>query len=193
MSNLFFYDYFRSTTSSSTSSGAESGSGSGSNSAATLEPTERKVRDTILRLKADRVNLEASIQLVTLPLESALVDPLPRDILPLADARKMDLEMAVIMQELMAMKEERSRLRAQVYALEKHRANESKHQAKMQSTSNASADSPVGQSADASQREKKLQSRVEELAATVERVTQNAEARQQKSAELVADLKKANS
>jgi len=40
-----------STTTSSTSSGAESGSGSGSNPAATLEPTERKVRDIISRLK----------------------------------------------------------------------------------------------------------------------------------------------
>ena len=40
-----------STTTSSTSSGAESGSGSGSNPASTLEPTERKVRDIISRLK----------------------------------------------------------------------------------------------------------------------------------------------
>lgn len=43
----------RSTTS-STSSGAESGSGSGSNPAGTLEPTERKVRDIIIRLKGIR-------------------------------------------------------------------------------------------------------------------------------------------
>lgn len=42
----------RSTTS-STSSGAESGSGSGSNPACTLEPTERKVRDIIGRLKGN--------------------------------------------------------------------------------------------------------------------------------------------
>lgn len=108
-------------TTSSTSSGAESGSGSGSNPAGTLEPTERKVRDIIIRLKGnnnfliillrnfvifyligDRASLESTIQQVTLPLESALVDPMPKDVLPLSEARKMDLEMAVIMQVYIA-------------------------------------------------------------------------------------------
>ena len=46
----------------------------------------------------DRASLECTIQQVSLPLESVLVDPMPKDMLPLADARKMDLEMAVIMQ-----------------------------------------------------------------------------------------------
>ena len=117
--SLFFFD----STTSSTSSGAESGSGS-SNPAATLEPTERKLRDVIARLKSkgvatprriswpfffyflliassflgDRASFESTIQQVTLPLESALIDPLPREVLPLAEARKMDLEIAVIMQ-----------------------------------------------------------------------------------------------
>lgn len=107
-------------TTSSTSSGAESGSGSGSNPACTLEPTERKVRDIIGRLKGnifcakayfkqieiifslsyvgDRSSLENTVQQVSLPLESVLVDPLPKEVLPLAEARKIDLEMAVIMQ-----------------------------------------------------------------------------------------------
>jgi len=48
--------------------------------------------------KGDRASLESTIQQVSLPLESALIDPLPKDLLPLAEARKMDLEMAVIMQ-----------------------------------------------------------------------------------------------
>ena len=47
----WFNDFFLHSTTSSTSSGAESGSGSGSNPAATLEPTERKVRDLVIRLK----------------------------------------------------------------------------------------------------------------------------------------------
>jgi len=38
-----------------------------------------------------------------LPLESALVDPLPKEVLPIAEARKIDLEMAVIMQVCCAM------------------------------------------------------------------------------------------
>lgn len=46
----------------------------------------------------DRASLEGTIQQISLPLESVLVDPIPKDVLPLAEARKMDLEMAVIMQ-----------------------------------------------------------------------------------------------
>jgi hypothetical protein len=42
--------------------------------------------------------LESTVQQVSLPLESALVDPLPKEVLPIAEARKIDLEMAVIMQ-----------------------------------------------------------------------------------------------
>lgn len=38
-----------------------------------------------------------------------------------ADARKLDLETAVLMQELMAMKEERAELRAQLFLLEKEK------------------------------------------------------------------------
>lgn len=106
--------------------------------------------------KGDRASLEGTVQQVSLPLESVLVDPLPKDVLPLSEARKMDLEMAVIMQvvhplevihhpsfesmsiempsfvsskELMAMREERARLRTQVYILEKERAiHEAQHQ-----------------------------------------------------------------
>ena len=205
-------------TTSSTSSGAESGSGSGSNPAGTLEPTERKVRDTIARLKADRASLESTIQQVTLPLESALVDPMPKEVLPLAEARKMDLEMAVIMQELMAMREERSRLRTQVYILEKERAVQeaaAQHRIQHGAAETAGADSslPVssgcgeggsgeesGPAATASMaaaaissvKEKQLQLRVQELTSTLERVIQSAELRGQQSAELVSDVKKAN-
>lgn len=49
-------------------------------------------------LIGDRASLESTVQQVSLPLESVLVDPLPKDVLPLSEARKMDLEMAVIMQ-----------------------------------------------------------------------------------------------
>lgn len=52
----------------------------------------------MLDSSGDRAALESSVQQITLPLESALVDPMPKDVLPLAEARKMDLEMAVIMQ-----------------------------------------------------------------------------------------------
>lgn len=176
-----------------------------------MEPTERKVRDIISRLKADRASLESTIQQVTLPLESALVDPLPREVLPLAEARKMDLEMAVIMQELMAMREERSRLRTQVYILEKERAIQeaaAQHRQLRALEPSATGSSPLPAAADddpgtsataaataaamASVKEKQLQLRVQELTGTLERVIQSAELRGQQSAELVSDVKKAN-
>ncbi|EFX90286.1 hypothetical protein DAPPUDRAFT_309841 [Daphnia pulex] len=194
-------------TTSSTSSGAESGSGSGSNPACTLEPTERKVRDIIGRLKGDRSSLENTVQQVSLPLESVLVDPLPKEVLPLAEARKIDLEMAVIMQELMAMREERSRLRTQVYILEKERAT---HEAQQQATAaqlrslntsgsntDASGEKPLSsvEGADVEEltvREKRLQLKIQELTGALERITSSAEIRSQQSAELVSDVKKAN-
>nr|CAH0099402.1 unnamed protein product [Daphnia galeata] len=194
-------------TTSSTSSGAESGSGSGSNPACTLEPTERKVRDIIGRLKGDRASLENTVQQVSLPLESVLVDPLPKEVLPLAEARKIDLEMAVIMQELMAMREERSRLRTQVYILEKERAaHEAQHQAtaaQLRSLNTAGSSSeasgerslPLVEGADGDEltvREKRLQLKIQELTGALERVTSSAELRSQQSAELVSDVKKAN-
>ena len=60
-------------------------------------PIERK-KFVFFFSSVDRASLECTIQQVSLPLESVLVDPMPKDVLPLADARKMDLEMAVIMQ-----------------------------------------------------------------------------------------------
>jgi hypothetical protein len=51
-----------------------------------------------LSFLGDRSSLENTVQQVSLPLESVLVDPLPKEVLPLAEARKIDLEMAVIMQ-----------------------------------------------------------------------------------------------
>lgn len=192
-------------TTSSTSSGAESGSGSGSNPGTMLEPTERKVRDIITKLKVDRTSLECTIQIVSLPLESVLVDPMPKDVLPLAEARKMDLEMAVIMQELMAMREERSRLRTQVYILEKERVtNETQHktsavhlkllQAQLESSESAVAEvkSEATEPEEWTPREKKFQIRIQELLSIIERINQNSEVRVHQSAELVNDVKKAN-
>ena len=53
---------------------------------------------------------------------------------------------------------------------------------------------PEGNEGDeCSSKEKKLQLRVQELTIALERVTQSAELRSQQSAELVSDVKKANS
>lgn len=129
------------------------------------------------------------------------------------------------------MREERSRLRTQVYILEKERAA---HEAQQQ-TNAARSQTPAvslpntslerkgnrnlhlvcieleqGNSAAASNtepvslqdgiddknevtvREKRLQLKVQELTGALERITQSAEIRNQQSAELVNDVKKAN-
>lgn len=91
----------RSTTS-STSSGVDSDVSRGE---------EQRLRDTINKLKEERGHVSASL----LPLESLHIDPLTKHYpLSLQDAHKLDLENAVLMQELTAMREDRAELRAQV-------------------------------------------------------------------------------
>nr|XP_020021624.1 colorectal mutant cancer protein-like [Castor canadensis] len=56
-----------------------------------------------------------------LELESIHIDPLSYDVKPRGDSQRLDLENAVLMQELMAMKEEMAELKAQLYLLEKEK------------------------------------------------------------------------
>lgn len=61
---------------------------------------EQRLKDYIQQLKNDR----AAVKLTMLELESVHIDPLSYDIKPRADLHRLDLENAVLMQELMAMK-----------------------------------------------------------------------------------------
>ena len=61
---------------------------------------EAKLRDYISQLKTDR----ASVKLTVLELESVHIDPLACEPSNNPDAQRLDLENAVLMQELMAMK-----------------------------------------------------------------------------------------
>lgn len=61
---------------------------------------EQRLKDYIQQLKNDR----AAVKLTMLELESVHIDPLSYDIKPCADSHRLDLENAVLMQELMAMK-----------------------------------------------------------------------------------------
>ncbi len=63
---------------------------------------ERKLRDAVQQLKNDR----AAVKMTVLELESVHIDPLaPADAAGVnPDTQKLDLENAVLMQELMAMK-----------------------------------------------------------------------------------------
>ncbi|KAL3885546.1 hypothetical protein ACJMK2_025597 [Sinanodonta woodiana] len=81
------------------------------------KPDEKRLRDYIHQLKADR----AAVKMTVMELESAFVDPISDVPCKNPDAQRLDLENAVIMQELMAMKEEKAELKAQNYLLEKEK------------------------------------------------------------------------
>lgn len=62
---------------------------------------EQRLRDYIQQLRNDR----SAVRMTVLELESVHIDPLCKDEpLSVLDAKKLDLENAVLMQELMAMK-----------------------------------------------------------------------------------------
>lgn len=61
---------------------------------------EAKLRDYISQLKNDR----AAVKMTVLELESVHIDPLAKEPGTNTDAQRLDLENAVLMQELMAMK-----------------------------------------------------------------------------------------
>ncbi|XP_020292102.1 colorectal mutant cancer protein isoform X2 [Pseudomyrmex gracilis] len=80
---------------------------------------EQRLRRHISRLKGER----AMVRSTAVELESVHAEPLnSKTTISLAEARKLDLETAVLMQELMAMREDKAELRARVFLLEKERA-----------------------------------------------------------------------
>lgn len=80
---------------------------------------EQRLRRHISRLKGER----AMVRSTAVELESVHAEPLnSKNTISLAEARKLDLETAVLMQELMAMREDKAELRARVFLLEKERA-----------------------------------------------------------------------
>lgn len=87
---MFFFSFLLSTTSSTASS---------CDTEFTKED-EQRLKDYIQQLKNDR----AAVKLTMLELESIHIDPLSYDVKPRGDSQRLDLENAVLMQELMAMK-----------------------------------------------------------------------------------------
>lgn len=174
---------------------------------------EQRLREHLIQLREERTAVRATL----LELESVHVEP--RGATTLLDAHKLDLENAVLMQELMAIKEEKAELKAQNYLLEKEKAAlelragswEAREQAYMVSIEHLRAQladtqpqqqpplrlddtSPeVQELAESQKREKRLKARIDELVGTLEKITKNAELRSQQSAEFVNDLKRANS
>lgn len=174
---------------------------------------EQRLREHLVQLRGERAAVRATL----VELESVHVEP--RGATTLFDAHKLDLENAVLMQELMAIKEEKAELKAQNYLLEKEKAAldlragswEAREQAYLVSiehlrTQLAETRPPqqlpirlegtspeVQELAESQKREKRLKARIDELVGTLEKITKNAELRSQQSAEFVNDLKRANS
>ncbi|KAL4216354.1 hypothetical protein ACF0H5_024081 [Mactra antiquata] len=102
---------------SSTSKTASTSSSTGSTGDSEFSKSdERRLRDYVHRLK----NEQSTVQCTVMELESIYCDP-EIDKKQKYDAHRLDLENAVIMQELMAMKEEKAELKAQNYLLEKEK------------------------------------------------------------------------
>ncbi|CAH1971741.1 unnamed protein product [Acanthoscelides obtectus] len=79
---------------------------------------EFRLREHISRLKLER----SSIQGTYVVLESTQIEQVPVCPTSYQDARKMDLEMAVLMQELMGLREDKAELISKVYELEKEKS-----------------------------------------------------------------------
>ncbi|KAM7315038.1 colorectal mutant cancer protein [Ixodes scapularis] len=201
-------------TTSTTSSTSSSCDGGGELSKA----EEQRLREYLGQLRSER----SAVRSTLLELETVHVEP--RGAPSLLDAHKLDLENAVLMQELMAIKEEKAELKAQVYLLEKEKASlelqsgswgareqaytvsldhlraelgdlrQAQDRAQARAATRLEGSSPeIQELAESQKREKKLKARIDELLATLEKITKNSELRSQQSAEFVNDLKRANS
>ncbi|CAB3361233.1 Hypothetical predicted protein [Cloeon dipterum] len=177
---------------------------------------ELRLRSHISRLKGDRARVRSTVQF---GLESPHVDP-PKQRNPasVAEARKMDLEMAVLMQELMALREEKAELRAKCHILEREKVamelrlngQEAHRQAQVAALHSLQQqlkdsenrlsgsiqdidDSHNKELLDALAREARLKERLQELMNSLETVSRSADIRQQQSNEMINEMKRANS
>ena len=81
---------------------------------------EQKLRDIIQQLQAERSLVKTTV----LELESVHIDPMLHESPgPSSESHKIDLENAVLIQELMAVKEERAELKSQNYVLDKEKSS----------------------------------------------------------------------
>ncbi|RZB73488.1 colorectal mutant cancer protein, partial [Asbolus verrucosus] len=79
---------------------------------------ERRLREHVSRLKAERSNIQGTY----VALESTQVENVPVRPSSSQEARKMDLEMAVLMQELMGLREDKAELVTKLFVLEKDKS-----------------------------------------------------------------------
>ncbi|KAH1021069.1 hypothetical protein HUJ04_010629 [Dendroctonus ponderosae] len=173
---------------------------------------ELRLREHVSRLKAERSNIQGTY----VTLESTQVENVPIRPSSSQETRKMDLEMAVLMQELMGLREDKAELLSKLFALEKDKNAleiKLKYVEGQQKAQSATLKNLQGQLKDtegllalatqskgvelelmqALAREARLKVRLQELVATLEQVTKNAEARLLEGREIVQDLNQTNS
>ncbi|KAL5019871.1 hypothetical protein ScPMuIL_002763 [Solemya velum] len=102
---------------SSTSRTASTSSTGSSSDADFTKLDEQRLKDYLQQLKNDR----AGVKMTVMELESVHVDPFENKPCKNHDAQRLDLENAVLMQELMALKEEKAELKAANYLMEKEK------------------------------------------------------------------------
>ncbi|CAH1168822.1 unnamed protein product [Phyllotreta striolata] len=78
---------------------------------------EMRLREHVSRLKAERSNIQGTYVV----LESTQLENMPVRPSSTQEARKMDLEMAVLMQELMGLREDKAELISKLFGLEKEK------------------------------------------------------------------------
>ena len=168
---------------------------------------ESRLRDHISYLKTIRSSIQGSIA----ELEPLHNDPdIPKALSSTRQgSQQLDLEQAVLQQELMAGREERADLRAKVYLLEKEKANQELMLAdrvnieQMLRSHIQHLQEELGQverglgghrhlMMGEGGREGLLKARVEHLLDTMEKLNKNSELRQKQANDLIEDLKRAN-
>ncbi|XP_017775119.1 PREDICTED: colorectal mutant cancer protein isoform X2 [Nicrophorus vespilloides] len=184
---------------------------------------ENRLREHVSRLKEERSNIQGTYVM----LESTQVENPPIRAASNQEARKIDLEMAVLMQELMGLREDKTDLLSKLFVLEKEKSAlevKLKYVDGQQRAQGAALKNLQGQLKDteallalatqnkdkgytdadhaqgielelmqALAREARLKVRLQELIATLEQVTKNAEARLLEGREIVHDLNHTNS
>ena len=197
------------------SSGYSHGTSSSSTTSSGLDPEwsrqdEAKLREHISRLKVAKGQVQSTV----MELESVHgreEAAAPASTLSSGGSSHRDphtntaeLELAVLVQELMGMREERADLRARVYLLEKEAGGAQLAAAAQQERERLlvvraehcedqlRAVRAGGRPLVVEEREGHLQGRVDTLLTTLDKVTRNSELRQKQSADLIEDLKKAN-
>lgn len=151
---------------------------------------ENELRSVIAALKKENMTVQNTV----VQLESYHSNDFHSRAKPASyDIKKLDLEMAVLMQDLMEVRETNAELRATVYMLDRERETLELKLAALQSQLQAyTYVQSEEQNCESGDKETKLQERLKEVAMTLEKVNKNADLRQKQSLELANQLKNTN-